>query len=114
MKTTSICLLLISFIILSCNKAGNDHPYLKATVLETSDISCDLPILEFSEDAPGIRNITGQSDIDYTVIQLPANFNIQNKKLLVSIRTLHNEEEFPCNTLGIGYRHLKILGVKER
>ena len=113
MKTLSIFLLVSSFVF-SCKKDNNETYYLKAKVIFTSDISCNLPVLDFSEDAIRLRSLTQLNAIDYSVIDLPSNFNIQDKKLYVSVAILKPEEEFPCNDLGIGYPHLKIVDVKAR
>ena len=114
MKNISISLLLVNFFCSSCNKASNETYYFKAKVVQTSDISCYLPLLNFSEDSSRIRSLTKRNDINYTVLNLPTNFNIQDKKLYVSVTILNPEEDFPCNTLGFSYPHLKILDVKDR
>ena len=106
--------MLTNFFFSSCNKASNETYYFKAKVVQTSDVSCYLPVLNFSEDSSRIRSLTNRTNIGYTVLNLPANFNIQDKKLYVSVTILNPEEEFPCNTLGIIYPRLKILDVKDR
>ncbi len=114
MKPLLIILFLFCLSNFSCNKKSNESYYLKAKVIITSDVSCSLPVLDFSEDSIAIRNLTKHNDITYTVLQLPENFNIKNKNLYVSVKVLMPAEEFPCNTLGIFYPHLKILQVKDR
>ena len=113
MKTLSI-ILLSCFCFAGCKKDSNETYYLKAKVVLTSDISCYLPVLDFSEDAIRVRSLTQLNAIDYTVINLPSNFNIQDKKLYVLVTMLKPEEEFACNDLGIAYPHLKIVDVKAR
>ncbi len=114
MKSGLIILLIASCFIGSCKKDNDRIAYLKADVIQTSDISCYLPLLDFTEDSVRIRSLTSVNGIKFTVIKLPKNFNILNKKLYVSVTALDPKEEFPCNTLGIPYPRLKILDVKER
>ncbi|HRH49577.1 MAG TPA: hypothetical protein PLP23_12555 [Panacibacter sp.] len=113
MKTLSI-ILLSCFCFSGCKKDNNETYYLKAKVIFTRDIACNLPVLDFSEDSIRLRSLTQLAAIDYSVINLPSVFNIQDKKLYVSVAILKPEEEFPCNDLGIGYPHLKIINVKAR
>ena len=88
--------------------------YLKAKLIQTSDISCGIPALDFSEDSLRIRNITGLNNLIYGVINLPENYRVQDKKLYVSVTTLKPEEEFPCNMLGIILPRLKVTDAKNR
>lgn len=78
MKTLS-AFLLISCLVTGCRKSSNQTSYIKAIVVQTSDISCNLPVLDFSEDSIKIRNLTGRGDLMFAVLQLTANLNIQNK-----------------------------------
>lgn len=114
MKSGLIILSIAGCFIGSCKKDNDRISYLKAKVIQTSDISCYLPLLDFTEDSVRIHNLTPVNGIKFTVIKLPQDFNILNKKLYVSVTTLDPKEEFPCNTLGIIYPRLKILDVKER
>jgi len=88
--------------------------YMKATIIETSDVSCSLPVLDFSEDSIRARTLSGKNNLQYTVIQLPESKKVRSKKVYVSAQTLKPEEEFPCITLGYSYPHLKIMDVKDR
>jgi hypothetical protein len=114
MKSLLISLLILSLHFLSCKKSNTETYFFKAKVVQANDISCNLPVLDFSEDSSRIRILTKRNDINYSVVKLPSNFNIQNKKLYLSIANLQSEEEFSCNTLGISYPHLKILDVRKR
>ncbi len=114
MKSLLISLLILSLYFLSCKKNNTETYFFKAKVVQTSDVSCYLPVLDFSEDSLRIRTLTKRNDINYSVVRLPSSFNVQNKKLYVSVAALQPEEEFPCNTLGISYPHLKILDVSDR
>jgi len=103
--------------ILSCRKESQlnfDSDYFKAKVVLASDVSCNLPVLDFSEDSTAIRKLTDRKNVVYSVLSLPQNLTVQNKDLYVLVKTLKPEEEFPCNTLGIAYPHLKILDAKNR
>jgi hypothetical protein len=88
--------------------------YLKATVVQPSNIDCRKPVLEFSEDSAHIRMITGRNDILYVVTGLPAGFAVANKKLYVSVALLKPDEYFICTDLGPTYAPLKITDAKNR
>jgi len=114
MKPQYLFLLLTSLILTGCNKNTTGSAYYKATIVQTSDVSCYLPVLDFSEDASKIYGLTSIPATMFSVTRLPANFNMVGKKLYVSVTTPRPEEDFPCNTLGIGYPHLTLLDVKDR
>ena len=101
-------------LLIACNKENINKRYYKVEVIQTSEISCSLPVLDFAEDSISIRAFTKHNNVRYAVIDLPSEFNIQNNKLLVAVDILKPSEEFPCNTLGINYYHLKITSAKER
>lgn len=106
--------MVLCLFLYSCKKESRDDHFLKAKIVQTLDVSCSLPVLDFSEDSLAIQKITDLNSITYSVLGLPPGFVIQNKNLFVLVRTPKPEEQFPCNTLGIGYPHLKILTAKER
>ena len=114
MKQIFFSLLIVYTFVLGCNKSIDEPRYFKAKVVQTSDVSCLLPVLDFSEDVVGIRNFTNRDEINYTVLNLPSSFNIQNKLLFVEVTALKSIDEIPCNTFGITYPRLKILAVKDR
>jgi hypothetical protein len=88
--------------------------YLRARVVQTSDVSCGLPVLDFSEDSTRIRMTTNLDNVDYAVIQLPPAATVLNKMLYVSVALLKPEEQFTCNALGINYPRVKIMDWKDR
>lgn len=108
-------------ILLGCKKENNSASlepyqiyYLKSTVVQTSDISCSMPVLNFSEDSLRIRNLTNLNSLNYTAANLLSGYTIQNQKLYVSVAVLPKDEEFPCNTLGIMFPRLKVIDAKPR
>jgi len=114
MKSAMIMLVLF-VIIMGCEKEQTQQVYyLKATVIQTSDISCSRPLLDFSEDSSRIRSLTQSDVITFTVINLPTNYAVKNQKLYVNVTALQPSEEFPCNTLGLMYPRLKIVDAKPR
>jgi hypothetical protein len=119
----SIFLLLLSIAIVvgGCKKEQIcDCPmpyqiyYLKAKVTQTNDLSCGKPVLDFADDSLRIRSQAQSNSLAFTVINLPANFIVQNQKLYVSVAALQPSEAFACNTLGIPYPSLKIVDAKPR
>ena len=88
--------------------------YVKAKVVQTSDLSCGRPILDFTEDSAHIRYISGINDLTYAVTTLPAAMNIIDKKLYVFVTILKPEEEFICHALGVSFPHLKLADAKPR
>jgi len=120
MKFTLILAATCSFL-LGCEKDQNciselhcTTEYLKAKVIQTSDISCYKPMLDFSEDSLKIRFQTNLYNLTYSVINLPTEFNVKEQLLYVSVTHLITEEQFPCNTLGIMLPALKIVTAKKR
>ena len=98
-------------LAVSCQKNDDKEPsaiLVKASVSSTHDLSCVLPVLNFSEDSAKVMAFTGRNDLVYVVKGLPENLNIYGKKLQVSISILKNEEEFPCLMIGISFVHLKV------
>ena len=55
-----------------------------------------------------------RGSLQYSVINLPANLNVINNKLYVQVTMLQPAEEYPCNTFGIVYPHLKVVNAKTR
>lgn len=88
--------------------------YLKATVVQTSNIDCNKPLLDFTGDSAKIHRVTGSPAKQFIIDNLPAEFNTLNRELFVVVSPLEPEKEFPCKTLGIPYPHLKLLQVKNR
>ncbi len=120
MKYTLLCLI-ACFTFLGCNKEKvcscvtlYQIYYLKAKVIQTNDISCNMPVLDFSEDSLRIRSLTNTDNLMYIASKLQSDYIIQNQKLYVSVVSLKPSEEFPCNTIGIVLPRLKIVDAKKR
>lgn len=114
-------LLFFCLLMFSCEKAPTcdcqvpyQVYYFKARVIQTNDISCYKPVLDFSEDSLRIRDLTNSKDLVYSVINLPEQYIIQGQALYVMVETLKEEEEFPCNALGLSRPHLDVKDAKER
>jgi hypothetical protein len=88
--------------------------YLKAEVIQTSDMNCGRPVVSFAEDAVRIRMITGLPDLHYIAAGLPADFNQLNRKLYINTGLLKPDEEFSCAAYGPSYAKIKVLEVKPR
>jgi hypothetical protein len=114
MRTLLAILLAICVTAGSCRKDNEASGLLKAKVFELSDVSCSAPVLDFSEDSVKIRRFTGLPHLKYVVVGLPSEHFIQGKNLYVSLRKLKPEEDFPCNTLGITYPHIKVVTAETR
>jgi hypothetical protein len=106
---------------LACNKGHIcDCPmpyqiyYLKASVVTSSDLSCNRPVLEFSEDSSRIRLITGAEGLTYVGQSLNSGLNVTGQKIYVSVSKMPASEEFACNTMGLNYPHLKVIDAKVR
>jgi hypothetical protein len=117
----AISTLLICIIFIGCKKdkicdcvMPYQIYYLQAKLTQTSDISCHLPVLDFSEDSVRIRNITGLTDLTFTAKYLPAGLVIQGQKMYVSVTTLPQGENPACNALGIPYPAIKVVDAKPR
>ncbi len=119
---SAVITLLICIIFVSCKKDSKEPIcgcvlpyhiyYLKAKVVHTSDISCYLPVLDFSEDSLRIRNQTKLNNLTFIVKNLPANLIVQDQKIYVSVESLLAGEQPVCNTLGIPLPPLKVVDAK--
>ena len=115
-----ICILagLIIVLPLACKKVmcgclPYQVYYLKATVIETNNIDCGRPLLDFSEDSLRIHAIMGSNEERFIITTLDASLNVVGKKLFVSVAQ-PGSEDFACTALGPGYAHLKLLDAKPR
>lgn len=88
--------------------------YLKATVLQTSDISCHSPVLGFSDDSERIRMQTKIIDLSFNVSSLPEQYRIQGQKLYVLVESPKPPEIYICNMLGIPLPQLKVTKIEPR
>lgn len=120
----AIITLLTGIVFIACKKDHREPvcdcitpyqvSYLKAKLAQTSDISCYLPVLDFSEDSLRIRSLTRLNNLVFTVKYLPAGLIIQGQKIYAAVTDLPAGEVSPCNTLGIPYPQLKVVDAKPR
>ncbi len=111
----AICTVGLLFLI-GCSKQQSDKKglHFKAIVFYPSDINCQLPLLYFGEDSVAIRNFTGRQDLLYLAVSLPSEYGKKDNRLLVDLRQLISEEDFPCITLGPSFPKLKVVSVSSR
>lgn len=108
-------LIIIVLTLISCQKDDAEQSiWLKATVVNTKDINCALPVINFNDDSVRVRAFTGTRDLTYVAKGLPSQLNIQGKKVLVQIAILKSGESFPCLTLGPNWPAIKIVEAKDR
>ena len=118
--------ILLSLIILSGVACKKDHDhicdcllpyqiyYLKAAVIETRNLDCGRPLLDFTEDSARIHLTTGIKQEKFIMTSLDPSLNVLNKKLYVSVKMTGSEDYFACTTLGPSYPGLKLLDAKPR
>ena len=107
--------IIIVLTLTSCQKDANEQStWLKATVVDTKDINCTLPVLNFNDDSVRVRLFTGNHDLTYVVKGFPSQLNIQGNKVLVQVAILKSGESFACLTLGPSWPAIKILDAKGR
>ena len=113
-----VCFALFSFAILafSCEKAQvEESAWLNAVVIDTNDINCGFPLLDFSEDSTKVRAITGEAyRLQFISTGLPMELSIEGNRIRVIITKLKPEESFPCLTLGPNYPAIKIANASAR
>ena len=121
MKLFPIAVFIMAMLPMGCVKssycdckAPDQLEYLKAKVVQTSDIACGKPVLDFSEDSVRVRALSENNSLLYVVINLPSSFNVKDKKLYVLASRLKPEEEFACTAVGPFYPRLKIVNAKNR
>jgi hypothetical protein len=107
--------IIIVLTLTSCRKDANEQfIWVNATVVDTKDINCAMPVLNFNDDSVKVFAFTGNHDLTYVAKGFPSQLNIQGKKVLVQIAILKPEESFPCFTLGPNWPAIKILDAKDR
>lgn len=99
---------------MSCSKNEQNVSYLKCKVTATSDLACNRPRIDFTEDSVALKKITGKNGIVYVVDSLPLQLNVQNKQLYIVVREPKSSESFFCNTLGVFYPALMVTDAKAR
>jgi len=121
MKTLILLLSLISVADMACKKdphCGCTLPYqiyyLKAIVIDTYNLDCHRPLLDFTEDSARIHAISQLNTEKFIMTSLNSDLNILNKKLYVSVRVLQSGEYFPCTAMGPSYPALKLTDAKPR
>ena len=121
MKTLIILLGLIGVADIACKKdphCGCTLPYqvyyLKAIVIDTYNLDCHKPLLDFTEDSARIHTISRLNTEKFIMTSLDADLNILNKKLYVSVSILQSGEYFPCTAMGPFYPGLKLIDAKPR
>ena len=114
MKAFVLGSLLGSLLIAGCHKDDNEEGYLKAKVVITKDISCGVPVIDFSEDSVKIRKLTGVQSLRYTAINLPSQYIVQDKKIFIAVTMPGPAEDYFCTALGVWYPHVKTQKVKDR
>ena len=79
--------------------------FLKATVLEVNESSCNKPLLLF-EDSVAVAHFTGANSRRYVVNQLPDSLKIPGKKIMTIVELISPAEDFSCTSQT--YPHLKV------
>lgn len=103
----------LTFLVVSCNKENSDGgEWLRAEVVQTSDINCSRTILNFNQDSIAVRQITGESSLVYVVKEFPAQFNILGNQVRVRVRKIKPAEGFACLTLGPSYPAIVVQEVQ--
>jgi hypothetical protein len=102
-------LLIIAIFVFTAGCKKYIPSALKATLVDTSNIDCGYPLLNFADDSNRIRSITKQTGLYYVAKGLPDSFRIAGKRLLVDVSLLSSDNDFACTTLGISYPHILIV-----
>lgn len=104
------CSLLVGTLFLSCSKDGEDIQFCNATVRNKS-LDCGTFLLEFDKEP----NIFAESyGTIFYEMNLPDEFKIPEKKIVVEIRKLNDDELFACTTQGPSYGMVYTLSARER
>lgn len=117
MKKIGMPALLFALTLYSCQKKVEDDCntcYLKAVVIDTSDVSCEHPVLDFSEDSVRVFAFSGKHQLQYIIHKLPAAFTVLNKKLYISVSTDVSKDSFACHAYGTPYPLLHFVEAKDR
>lgn len=81
--------LLMFTTLLACSRSGAPNTAVaisvKAEVVNSSDLNCNLPVLWFGEDSLKLRAFTGNANQSFVVTGLPTHLNQVGQKLLVTV-----------------------------
>ena len=121
MKISLTIFILICFFLFGCKKTSDNGSdcdytvcYLKGIVIDTSDVACLHPVIDFSEDSTRIFAVTNRHELQYIIHKLPTSFNVLNKKLYLSISTDVSKDSFACHAYGTPYHLVHFLDAKDR
>lgn len=112
MKTVMLTFVMVAVVLFSCDKNDNstNSNYFKAEVTNTSDSSCNKPLIRvLPSDTAAVSLISDNYTDMYVVSQLPASLNTVGQKLLIKIARFTGAEDFICNRIGFSYAHLKVV-----
>lgn len=116
MKTVSLFVFLLFFLLLGCDKVKEDINLKYTAEIVGFDLNCSTCIVSFPDNSPEIMKIAGESPENfYEIINLPkGNFKI-GQKLKVNVRKAEDSELNACITLypSYNYKNLFVLNYEE-
>lgn len=108
-----VLMVLLGVILISCNKENSGGgEWLRAEVVQTSDINCSRTVLSFEQDSVAVRKITGETSLVYVAKEFPGQFNITGNQVRVRVRKIKPAEGFACLTLGPNYPAILVQEVR--
>ncbi|RXJ45771.1 hypothetical protein [Gelidibacter gilvus] len=114
MKNGTYKMLLIAimtFTFYSCNNVDDNNELFNAVVIGKGLDCGDSFLIKFNENSPGLPS---SIDNTYYEINLPNEFKVAGKEIVVDFRKPKENEYFPCTTLGIGYNLIYIISAKSK
>jgi len=112
MKRITPILIVLSFLLISCNKneTVNENNSYSVTVLGRGLDCGDAYLIKFDNDVSGLPENT--FDNTFYEINLPDEYKIEGMKIKVEFREPANDEIMVCTTMGIGYPQIYITKVE--
>jgi len=101
----------LSFLIISCTKStsGDVTSYANATVLGNGMDCGNSFLIKFDN---GVIGLPQNSENTFYEINLPEDYKVEGKEIMVEFRIPEPDEIMVCTTMGIAYPQIFITKVK--
>ena len=101
--------IIMSLLAISCCKNEIEDKWYNATVIGKGLDCGNTFLIQFNEDVTGLPDNT--SNKTFYAINLPEEYKVSGKKIIVEFREPNTSEMIVCTTMGIGYPQIYITKV---
>jgi len=101
--------IIMSLLAISCCKNEIEDKWYNAIVIRKGMDCGNTFLIQFNEDVTGLPDNT--SNKTFYAINLPEEYKVSGKKIIVEFREPNTSEMIVCTTMGIGYPQIYITKV---